>query len=315
MYEGLASILSVMRDGLVQMGPYILLGVVVSALIKTWKLDRRLWVVLNRGGFWVILLAVLAGIFSPMCSCGILPIVITLIEAGSPLAPAMALLITSPIADPAAIMLNYGALGLPLTIAKVAGAVFMGLLAGFTVRWLVKAGYLDEQEPFNGKPRKGYCDAKVDPSRPKDVPIDTALASSKVPFFFARAKDTTWLVGKYLLLALFIQGVIMTYVPANWIYSFAGGNGPLSVVYAALLGIPLPVNGFTAVPVVKGLMHSGQGMGPGPAAAFLMAGPVTSIPAMAALFAAFKPRLFWVYLAVGFAGSVIVGYVSQLLIQ
>ena len=46
-----------------------------------------------------------------------------------------------------------------------------------------------------------------------------------------------------------------------------------------------------------------------------MAGPVTSIPAMAALFGAFKPRLFWVYLAVGFTGSVIVGYVSQALIQ
>ena len=222
------------------MGWYILLGIALSALIKTYKLDRKFWVILNRGGWLVIVLAALAGIFSPLCSCGILPIVVTLLESGSPLAPAMALLITSPIADPSAIMVNYGALGLSLTVAKVGGALFMGLLAGFTTNWLVKAGWLDEQ-PFSGGPRKGYCDAKVDPANPTKVPIDIQLADSKIPFFFARAKDTTLLVGKYILLALFIQGVIETYVPANWIFALAGGNGHMSIVYAALLGIPLPV--------------------------------------------------------------------------
>ena len=48
---------------------------------------------------------------------------------------------------------------------------------------------------FSGGPRKGYCDAKVDPSNPTKVPIDIVLADRKVPFFFARAKDTTLLVG------------------------------------------------------------------------------------------------------------------------
>ena len=304
------SILRVMWDGLLNMGWYILLGIALSALIKTYKLDRKFWVILNRGGAAVIVLAALAGIFSPLCSCGILPIVVTLLESGSPLAPAMALLITSPIADPSSVMVNYAGLGLSLTIAKVGGALFMGLLAGFTTSWLVKAGYLDEQ-PFSGGPRKGYCDAKVDPTNPTKVPIDIQLADRKIPFFFARAKDTTLLVGKYIILALFIQGVIETYVPANWVFALAGGNGHgrMSVVYASLLGIPLPVNGLTAVPIVKGLIHSG--MGAGPAAAFLMAGPVTSIPAMVALFGIFKKRIFVVYMAVSFIGSIMMGYLWQ----
>src|SRR5512143_881343 len=152
MVEGLLSVLRVMWDGLLNMGWYILLGIALSALIKTYKLDRKFWVILNRGGVLVIVLAALAGIFSPLCSCGILPIVVTLLESGSPLAPAMALLITSPIADPSAVMVNYAALGMSLTVAKVAGALFMGLLAGFTTSWLVKTGYLDA-EPFSGGPR------------------------------------------------------------------------------------------------------------------------------------------------------------------
>jgi uncharacterized membrane protein YraQ (UPF0718 family) len=311
MYDDLLNILMVVRDGLLNMGWYILLGIALSALIKTYKLDRRSWVLLNRRGFHVVLLATLAGVFSPFCSCGVLPIVVTLIESGSPLAPAMALLIASPIADPASIAVNYADLGLSLTAAKVFGAVFMGLFAGGATHYLVKIGYLDE-EPFSGGPRRGYCDAKVDPGNPTAVPIDTVLSNRKIPFFFARAKDTTLLVGKYILIALFIQGIIETYVPVNWIYAFAG-HGPMSVVTAALLGIPLPVNGLSAVPIVKGLMHSGSGMGTGAAVAFLIAGPVTSIPAMVALLGMFKKRVFVTYMAVGLTGSLIMGYLWQIL--
>jgi len=312
MLEGPLNVLRVAGDGLLGMGWYILAGIALSALIKTYKLDRRLWVALGRGGALVVVLAALAGVFSPLCSCGILPIVITLLEAGSPLAPAMALLMASPIADPSSIMVNYAALGLSLTIAKVSGAFFMGLLAGFSTLYLTKAGILDG-DAFSGGTRRGYCDAKIDPGEPRKVPIDTALADRKVAFFFARAKDTTLIVGKYILIALVVQGVIETYVPANWIYSLAGGRGVAGVFYATLLGIPLPVNGLSAVPIVKGLMHSGQGMGAGAAAAFLMAGPVTSIPAMLAMLGMFKRRVFFLYIGVAFVGSITVGLIWQLL--
>jgi len=308
MYEGPLNILRVVWDGLMNMGWYILLGIVLSALIKTYKLDRRSWVVLNRGGVWVIVIAALAGVLSPLCSCGILPIVVTLLEAGSPLGPAMALLVSSPIADPSSITVSYAALGLSLTVAKVTGALFMGLLAGLSAHFLTKYGWLDADSFSGGAARKGYCDAKVDPSNPHRVPIDTVLADRKLPFFFARAKDTVLIVGKYILIALVIQGIIETYVPANWIYSLAGGDGPSAIAGAVLLGIPLPVNGLSAIPIVKGLMHSGQGMGVGPAVAFLIAGPVTSIPAIVAFAGMFKRRVFYLYVAVSLGGSLAMGY-------
>ena len=307
--EDLLNILVVVRDGLFNMGWYILLGIGLSALIKTYKLDRRLWVALNKGGVWVVALAALAGVFSPLCSCGVLPIVVTLLEAGSPLGPAMALLVSSPIADPASIAVNYAALGLSLTVAKVAGALFLGLFAGLAAHYLTRAGLLPARA-FSGGPGKGYCDARVDPDNPARVPIDTRLAEQKLPFFFARARDTALIVGKYMLIALVIQGIIETFVPVNWIYSLAGGEGPWAVPGAVLVGIPLPVNGLSAVPIVKGFMHGGMGVGP--AAAFLMAGPVTSIPAMAAFFGMFNRRVFYLYVAVCLIGSLAVGYAWQI---
>ncbi|HEY3347689.1 MAG TPA: permease [Nitrospirota bacterium] len=309
--EGIKSIIEVVWGGILGMGWYVVAGIALSALIKTWKLDRRFWVILNKGGGWVVVLAAVAGIFSPLCSCGVLPIVVTLIESGSPLAPAMALLITSPIADPSSIMVNYAALGMGLTVVKVAGALFMGLFAGFLTRWLVQVGWLSD-DAFSGRPRRGYCDAKVDPDNPTVVPIDTSpVVGNKVPFFFARAKDSALIIGKFFLIALVVQGVIETYVPVNWVYALGAGDGPMAIFYATMLGLPLPVNGLSAVPVVKGLMHSGAGMGIGPAAAFLMAGPVTSIPAIIALLGMFKRRVFYIYILVGFVGSMVVGYAAQ----
>lgn len=312
MYDSLNNIFDVVLYGLISMGPYILAGIIASGLIKTYKLDRRFWVILNRGGVAVIILATLAGVVSPLCSCGILPIVVTLIEAGSPLAPAMALLMTSPIVDPSSLAVNYGGLGLELTVAKVAGAVFMGLYAGLLTLYLTKRGYLTG-DLFTGAPRKTYCDAKVDPARPTVVPIDTVLSDSKVAFFFARSKDTTLLVGKYILIALVVQGIIETFVPANWIYSLVGGDGVSSLFTAMLVGIPLPVNGLTVVPIVKGMMHSGAGMGTAPAVTFLLAGPVTSIPAMVALWGMFRKRVFILYMFVAVTGPLVMGLLWMLL--
>lgn len=49
---------------------------------------------------------------------------------------------------------------------------------------------------------------------------------------------------------------------------------------AVLVGLPLYLNEFGALPIVPGLLKSG--MSSGAAITFLIAGPVTTIPAMAA---------------------------------
>jgi len=66
-----------------------------------------------------------------------------------------------------------------------------------------------------------------------------------------------------------------------------------------------------AIPIVEGLLKSG--MGHGAALAFLVAGPVTTIPAMTAVFALVRRQTFAVYLGSGIIGSLLVGYVFQII--
>jgi len=64
-----------------------LLGVLVAALIKTFKWDKKLRSHVKGYGRTSIFVATGAGLFSPLCSCGILPVVVSLIFGGSPWPP------------------------------------------------------------------------------------------------------------------------------------------------------------------------------------------------------------------------------------
>jgi uncharacterized protein len=55
-------------------------------------------------------------------------------------------------------------------------------------------------------------------------------------------------------------------------------------------------------------------MQPGAAIAFLIAGPVTTIPAMAAVWGVVRPRVFALYVGVGLVGAVLLGLATNLVL-
>lgn len=52
----------------------------------------------------------LFGSLSPLCSCGVVPVIAALLATGVPLAPVMAFLIASPIMDPVMFILTAAGL-------------------------------------------------------------------------------------------------------------------------------------------------------------------------------------------------------------
>ena len=81
-------------------------------------------------------------------------------------------------------------------------------------------------------------------------------------------------------------------------------------VTATLVGIPAYLNGYLALLLVGGLIH--QGMAPGAAVAFLVAGGVTSIPAGVAVWALARPNVFTLYIALSLSGAFIIGLLNQI---
>jgi len=110
---------------------------------------------------------------------------------------------------------------------------------------------------------------------------------------------------KWLTLAYLLESLMIAYIPSESIAGALGGRGIGPIVLSALIGAPAYVNSYAAPPLVAGLMT--QGMSAGAGMAFMVAGAVSCIPAMTAVFALVRRPVFAAYLGLGFAGAVLSG--------
>ena len=122
----------------------------------------------------------------------------------------------------------------------------------------------------------------------------------------------SWQIGRWLLLAFLLEALIALYLPGDIIATALGANNRFAVPLASLVGVPLYLTNISALPIVSGLLA--QGMQPGAAIAFLIAGPVTTIPAMTAVWGIVHRRIFFLYLAIGLVGATILGIITNWLL-
>ena len=118
----------------------------------------------------------------------------------------------------------------------------------------------------------------------------------------------TLMVVKFMALAFFLEAIIILYVPEEWIISILGKENSSAILTAGLLGIPVYTSNLSALPMVSGLLS--QGMNPGAALAFLITGPTTTLPAMAAVWTLVEKRIFILYVSYALAGGIFLGYLK-----
>jgi uncharacterized membrane protein YraQ (UPF0718 family) len=123
--------------------------------------------------------------------------------------------------------------------------------------------------------------------------------------------DATWMVVKFMLLASFLSALIKLYVPSEWVAGILGHQNPWAILSAALLGVPAYASNLTALPMLSGLLD--QGMSASAALAFLISGPTTTLPAMAAVWGITSRRVFALYVSFSLMGAVALGYLHSLL--
>ena len=251
----------------------------------------------------MIVMAALLGGLSPFCSCEVIPFIAALLAVGAPLSAVMAFWLASPLMDPAMFLITAGTLGLPFAIAKTAAAVGLGLLGGATV-------YLFARTPVFADPlkaqeiKKGCCGCGPSPFQGTPVWRFWNEAPRREVFRDTVIENALFL-GKWLAVAYMIEALMLAYVPAEAIAAVLGGQGVWPIVLGALVGAPAYLNGYAAVPLVDALLA--QGMAPGAAMSFMLAGGVSCIPAAIAVWALVRPRVFAAYLGIAMAGSLIAG--------
>jgi len=289
-------------QALLETMPFILASVAIAAGAKASGADAFIAKAFQGRTSTMIVFAALMGALSPFCSCGVIPLIAALLAMGVPLAPVMAFWLASPIMDPSMFVLTTGVLGTEFAIAKTLAAIGLGLLGGAGIAAITRAGFLSN--PLREGIGNGGCGAS-NIRAPKPI-VWTFWQEDKRRGVFAKdgLKNLLFL-GKWLTLAFVLEAIMLQYVPADFVVKAVGGDGWIPVVVATFVGVPAYLNGYAALPLVGGLVE--QGMAPGAAMAFLVAGGVTSIPAAIAVFALSRFPLFLSYIVFALAGSLAAG--------
>lgn len=287
--------------------PYILFAVALISYLKAAGAEGMIAKAFEGREVSMIFMAALFGGLAPFCSCEVIPFVAGLLAVGAPISAVMAFWLSSPLIDPPTLVLTANALGWDFAIAKAIAAVALGLFGGFIMMAASRAGaYQDILKPYKAS---GCCGLpKLDPNKTNWRPW---TESDRRQVFWGEAQSNAQFLIKWLAMAYILESAMVLYVSQDVISQFLSQEGGIvSIVLAALIGMPAYLNSYVAPPFVSGLVAKGMGIGAG--MSFILAGAISSIPAMAAVWALVKPRVFFSYIALGLSGAIIGGVLYQL---
>ena len=291
-----------------QLGPYVAGGILLAALLGQLDLPRRWGSRLSRSGPGAMLGAACLGGASPLCTYGTVPVLVELLRGGASPGPALTFLVASSLLNPQLFVVMAGGLGPRLTLAHVAGVLLLSLPVGLLARRLKPEVFLGT-EVLSRTPTLPHSHTLTLPRSHASTPSHPLTSShqdkGRGGDFTRALLRLTETVGLYFVVGMILAALLQTLVPPVWVSSLLGTGRPYGVLLAGILGVPFYACGGGAVPVIAGLLA--QGMSPGAALAFFLAGPATRLTALAALGTLLNRRALVAYVAYVVAGAALVG--------
>jgi len=200
---------------------------------------------------------------------------------------------------------------------KVAQTLPSSVLLGQRANFVTEPASAEVALVERWQPSPAAATAQQSPAQPADAAscgdscgsTENSCAIRPASFrqrLLAETWEATTMVIKFMALAFFLEALITLYIPSTWIAGLLGHQNPLAILTAAIIGVPVYTSNLAALPMVSGLLA--QGMNPAAGLAFLIAGPTTTLPAMAAVWGLASRRVFVLYVSISLVGAVVLGY-------
>jgi len=245
---------------LVEAAPYIWVGLVVAGLLHAWIPQE--WILSQLGGRGArsVWKAALLGAPLPLCSCGVIPMTVSLRKRGAGRGATLSFLISTPETSADSIALTWAMLGPAWAVIRPVAAVLTA----------VGTGLLANLFPDDARPGSDEDCACCGPSQA----LDARRPSGWVRVWRFLFRELLPDIGGWLLLGLLASGLIVALLPPDFLSNLPGGA--LVQMFAALLiGIPLYICASASTPLAAALLM--KGMAPGAAVVLLLAGPATNL--------------------------------------
>jgi uncharacterized membrane protein YraQ (UPF0718 family) len=275
----------------IQLGPYVIAGVALAALLGQFDLPRRWLHGFIQGNPASILSAACLGGASPLSTYSTVPVLAQLLRRGASPGPILAFLAASSMLNPQLILLVWGGLGARLALAQIAAVLLLSLLVGLVASRLHPTAILNSttltaDDAHNIVPRRWTW---------------TGLLHDII-------RLTEW-IGFTFVTGVILGAAIQVWSDV-WMTRLLAESRWAGVALAGVLSVPLYTCGGSAVPILAGLTQ--VGMSQAAALAFLVSGPATRVNALAALSSLLNRKAVALYIIYIVIGAVVIGWLSQI---
>lgn len=271
---------------MLELAPWLLLGAAVGGLLHVLLPPGLLKGHLR--GAWGVVKAVALGVPMPLCSCGVIPVGVSLKRSGASGGSVVGFLISTPQTGVDSILVAASLLGWPFALFKVAAAAVTGVVGG----WIT-----DRAAPSGGMPSLEVVDD------------DAPRAGNRVREFFSYAQMLIRSIWRWLVFGVLVSAAITVLLPADALAGLADYGGLAAMLLTLAVSVPLYVCAVASVPIAAALVAGG--FPTGAALVFLMAGPATNVATMGAVRRTLGGRALGVYLVVIIVGSVAAGLLFE----
>jgi len=296
------SVRATARD-LAFLSPYLALAFAFSGFVKAASIDVLVTQVFRGRPIVMVFAATAFGTLTPFCSCTVVPLIVVLLQSGTPLSAVMAFWISSPIISPDLFLYTAGILGVDIAVARFLAAAFMGIAAGLLTMLVESMG------GFKSPLRKSMLTRSLKAGEALSPHWKFWQEKERVAIFFAQSKSAAVKILPWIVLAFVMEHLMTAFVPATLVATWVGTGNAWAIPMAMLVSMPTYANPAAAVPLVHGLVE--LGMTKSAALAYLVAGSVTTIPAILAVFPLVRTRIFLWHIGVGLLTGSVAAYVFK----
>ncbi|MBB3108459.1 hypothetical protein FHS18_000487 [Paenibacillus phyllosphaerae] len=285
--------------------PFILLGVIVSAILQVFVSDERLARITPKGPVGGVLFGSLLGLLLPLCECGMIPVVRRLIRKGMPAYIGMIFIFAGPIINPVVFTSTFTAFrGQPsMAYSRLGLALAVCVIFGVVLYKFMKRDPLKHDAYSLAKANNGIAGIYE-----HDHSAGNKGLRGRITATLAHASDELFDIGKYVILGAFLTALVQTTIDREILLSLGSGaiqGSAFMMGFAFLLSLCSTSDAFVA--------SSFNGVfPPGALLAFLVFGPMVDLKSTLMLLATFRTKVVAAMIALLFvlvlAGSIITGH-------
>ncbi len=248
-----------------------------------------------------ILWTVLTGMCLPICSCGTIPLGISMYFSGAYLGPTLAFMTSTPMINPIAVILAFGLLGKEIAVIYI----ITGFVAPFLIGIVANRCGGEELYYKPAYEKKEQATIRLNFQKPSVA----RRIRMGVRWSFT---ELAMVISKYTVSGMLMAGVLFTVVPQSAISRYLGNPGMISLLGITAVAAVMYVCAVGHIPFIAALVASGAA--PGVAVTFLMAGCATNIAELLSIRRTIGKRSMWMYCGMVILLSEIAGYVTNRLL-